>query len=108
MCSFCTSNYHFSCLPRFCPCLVDPLSKTEGIIWNNVPQIVEGLNLQMPDDFIGEKWENLDQIKFLLAGRRFYYTSTAKLLSGSYLLGAKDSIKKFKVRSINLPKYQEY
>ncbi len=42
----------------------------------------------MPDAYFGRNWPDLNQIKFLLAARRFYYTSVAQVLNESYLVAA--------------------
>lgn len=62
----------------------------------------------MPASYFGQEWENLDQIKFLIAARRFYYTSTAVILDSMYLNQAQSNINKFQLEKIDLPRFAEY
>ena len=36
VCSFCTANYHLSCMPKFCLCLNDPAESETGLAYSNL------------------------------------------------------------------------
>lgn len=62
----------------------------------------------MPSAYFGDHWENLDQIKFLLAARRFYFIFSSTVLDSSYLLSARQTLEKLSLETMSLVSFSRY